>query len=506
MGENSKIARNTIILYIRMFVVMAVNLYTSRILLKNLGISDFGLYSVVGSVATMFVFLNSAMRSVTQRYLSFEIGKNNFSRLKEIFTTSFYIHLAIGFMVVILCEIGGLIYIYNLMNIPEGRENAVFWTFQITMVLTFFSMIAVPYNALVISRERMEAFAYVSVFDVFCKLAIAYIISISPIDRLIFYSLLMVLSQILVLLFYVLYCRKHFEESNIQTFKYTHLYKEMLVFASWGLLGHFAYIISTSFQDMMINSFFAPVVNAARGIAVKVSAAVTSFSSNFQLSVEPQITISYAEKRIDRTMMLIINSSRFSIYLIWLFTLPIILCANEILSIWLVEVPEYTSAFVKLVLINNVLASTSNALNIAIRANGNIKYPGIVGGIILVLNLPISLFFLYRGFSPLCVFCVSIFCDSLAQISRIYFAKKYIDLPVVEYLKKVFGRPTVIMLISVVIPVFLCKTVYLGNGIIKIIVVGIISVLSIVCSLWFLGVYPEERSMIITWIRKRIKI
>lgn len=504
MGENSRIAKNTIMLYIRMLAVMAVSLYTSRIILQNLGVSDFGLYSVVGGVATMFIFLNGAMSSVTQRYLSIEIGKNDDDQLKKTFNVSFIIHVLIGIGVVILCEAVGLWFIHYKMQIPEGRETAVFWTFQISMVMTFLSMITVPFNALLISRERMGVFAYISIFDVLFKLLVAYLIASAPFDKLIYYALLMAFSQLIVLAIYVVYCKVKFVESRFCFCKFDTLYKEMVAFASWGLLGHFSSIVTTSIQDMMLNAFFSPIVNAARGVAIRVSTAVQGFSKNFQLAVEPQITISFAQGRIDRTFSLIDNSSRFSLYLLYFLSLPIVLCVDEILRVWLVEVPEYTAPFIILVMLNNIIVSTANALNMAIRANGKIKYPEVVGGIVLILNLPLSLLFLKLGYSPLSVFIVTIFCTILAQCVRIYYAHKYIHLPVRNYITNVFVKPFLIMLVSAVIPSLISYKVSFGNDLMKILVITICSSVSILLFVYTLGMTHDERQLVASFIKNKL--
>ncbi len=504
MSENSRIAKNTILLYIRMLAVMAVSLYTSRIVLQNLGVMDYGLYSVVGSVATMFVFLNSAMASVSRRFMSVEIGKKDDEQLKKVFNVSFIIHALLGLFVVLLCEIVGLWFIYFKMQIPEGRESAVLWTFQISMVITYFTMINVPFNALIISREKMGAFAYISIFDVLCSLGIAYLISVVHFDKLIFYALFIALQRLIVILIYFIYCKIKFAECSFRFYKFDALYKEMLVFAMWGLLGHFSVIITTSIQNMMLNAFFTPVVNAARAISMKVSSVVNNFNSNFQLSVEPQITISYAEGRRERTLSLINNSSRFSLYLMWLLSMPIILLADELLDLWLVEVPENTSSFVILILVNNMIFSTANALNMAIRAHGQIKYPELVGGVILVLNLPLSYACLKLGFAPQSVFWVMIICNIAAQVARVLFAYHYIELPVIKYVKEVFIIPVAVMILSMCVPYLICN--YLGdvNAFLKVIIVGLISIISIFACVYTMGLSKEERILVGVQVNKYI--
>jgi len=504
MSDNSRLTKNTLFLYIRMLVVMAISLYTSRIVLKNLGISDYGLYNVVGSIAAMFTFLNTAMNSSTQRYLSLAVGRNDAQQLHKIFNVSIVIHAIIGIVIVLACEIFGSWFIYHKMVIPEGREMAVLWTFQLSLLAAFITIIMVPYDALVISRERMSAFAYISIFDVLFKLFVAYVISVVSFDRLVFYAILIVLSQLIVALIYGTYCKRHFQECSFKFYRFDSLYKEMTVFASWGLLGHISYIINTAAQNMMLNVFFSPVINAARGVALSVSNAVGSFSFNFQTAVSPQITKSYAVGNNDRLFALIFNSSRFSLYLLWLFSLPIMLCMKEILNIWLVEVPDYTTIFLALVLIFNLMESGANPLNMAIRAKGKIKFPELVGGIILIMNFPLSYIALSLGYGPQSVFVIMIICGMACQINRIYFASKYLQLSVSDYMIKVVTHPLFVLLVSAIAPYVFSRHCQIETPLLYIIAVTAVSVLSVLLSVYYLGLDKVERLYVISVIKSRL--
>lgn len=505
MSDNSRLTKNTILLYIRMLVVMAISLYTSRIVLKNLGISDYGLYNVVGSIAAMFTFLNTAMNSSTQRYLSLAVGRNDAQQLHKIFNVSFVIHALIGIVIILACEVFGTWFINHKMVIPEGREMAVFWTFQLSLLAAFLSIIMVPYDALVISRERMSTFAYISIFDVFFKLFVAFIISVVSFDRLVFYSLLIVLSQFVVALIYSSYCKRHFEECSFKFYRFDSLYKEMTVFASWGLLGHISYIINTAAQNMMLNVFFSPVINAARGVALSVSNAVGNFSFNFQTAVSPQITKSYAVGDNDRLFALIYNSSRFSLYLLWLFSLPIMLCMKEILDLWLVEVPDYTMAFLGLVLIFNLIESGANPLNMAIRAKGKIKYPELIGGIILIMNFPLSYLALSLGYGPQSVFVIMIICGMVCQINRIYFANKYLQMSISDYLIKVITHPLLVLAVSAIIPILFSLNCHIEPSILYVLSVSIISILSILVTVYCIGLSKVEKVYMVNTIKNRLQ-
>lgn len=505
MSDNSRLTKNTILLYIRMLVVMAISLYTSRIVLKNLGISDYGLYNVVGSIAAMFTFLNTAMNSSTQRYLSLAVGRNDAQQLHKIFNVSFVIHALIGIVIILACEVFGTWFINHKMVIPEGREMAVFWTFQLSLLAAFLSIIMVPYDALVISRERMSTFAYISIFDVFFKLFVAFIISVVSFDRLVFYSLLIVLSQFVVALIYSSYCKRHFEECSFKFYRFDSLYKEMTVFASWGLLGHISYIINTAAQNMMLNVFFSPVINAARGVALSVSNAVGNFSFNFQTAVSPQITKSYAVGDNDRLFALIYNSSRFSLYLLWLFSLPIMLCMKEILNLWLVEVPDYTMVFLGLVLIFNLIESGANPLNMAIRAKGKIKYPELIGGIILIMNFPLSYLALSLGYGPQSVFVIMIICGMVCQINRIYFANKYLQMSISDYLIKVITHPLLVLAVSAIIPILFSLNCHIEPSILYVLSVSIISILSILVTVYCIGLSKVEKVYMVNTIKNRLQ-
>lgn len=505
MSDNSRLTKNTILLYIRMLVVMAISLYTSRIVLKNLGISDYGLYNVVGSIAAMFTFLNTAMNSSTQRYLSLAVGRNDAQQLHKIFNVSIVIHALIGIVIILACEVFGTWFINHKMVIPEGREMAVFWTFQLSLLAAFLSIIMVPYDALVISRERMSTFAYISIFDVFFKLFVAFIISVVSFDRLVFYSLLIVLSQFVVALIYSSYCKRHFEECSFKFYRFDSLYKEMTVFASWGLLGHISYIINTAAQNMMLNVFFSPVINAARGVALSVSNAVGNFSFNFQTAVSPQITKSYAVGDNDRLFALIYNSSRFSLYLLWLFSLPIMLCMKEILNLWLVEVPDYTMVFLGLVLIFNLIESGANPLNMAIRAKGKIKYPELIGGIILIMNFPLSYLALSLGYGPQSVFVIMIICGMVCQINRIYFANKYLQMSISDYLIKVITHPLLVLAVSAIIPILFSLNCHIEPSILYVLSVSIISILSILVTVYCIGLSKVEKVYMVNTIKNRLQ-
>lgn len=489
-----------------MLAQMAISLYTSRIILQNLGITDFGLYNVVGGVVIMFSFLNSAMNSSTQRYLTIAVGKQDEENLKKTFNVSIVIHTIIGLGIVLLCEVFGIWFISNKMSIPAGREQAVYWAFQLSLVSVFVSTMTIPYNALLIAREKMATFAYFSILGVLFQLFVAYSLSVVSFDRLIFYTFLLVVFGIFMRFLYGLYCNKNFPECKFKYYKFDGLYREMTVFAAWGLLGHFSCIINSSIQNMMLNVFFSPVINAARGIALKVSDAVMRFNENFQMAVSPQITKLCAIGEKKRMFTLVYNSSRFSIYLMWLLSLPVIICMDDILDMWLVEIPDYTSIFLKLVLIDNLINSIANPLNMAIRANGQIKYPEICGGLILILNLPLAYLFLLHGYNPHSVFVIMIVCDILCHCSRVFFAFYYLQMSIKTYLVKVVIIPIVIIILSLLCPYYIYDNYAFDSHILNIILYGGLSLLSVITCVYCFGINKTEKIYIWSIFKKRFNL
>ena len=292
--NNKRIAKNTLLLYIRMLFIMVVSLYTSRIVLATLGISDYGIYNVVGGIVIMLSFLNGAMSSATQRYLTFELGKGNFSRFQSVFSTTIQIHVLLSLCIILLAETIGLWFLLNKMQIPVNRLTASIWVYQCSIITAVISIMSVPYNAAVIAHERMSAFAYISVLEVALKLIIVILLPMINCDRLITYSLLIMLVQLLIRLCYSIYCNRHIKEAKYKHRYERNLMKEIFSFAGWSFVGHFASVMHTQGVNVLLNMFFGPIVNAARGIAVQVQMAVFQFCGNFQTALNPQITKTYA--------------------------------------------------------------------------------------------------------------------------------------------------------------------------------------------------------------------
>ncbi|MEE1288394.1 MAG: lipopolysaccharide biosynthesis protein, partial [Bacteroidaceae bacterium] len=417
-SNNKRIAKNTLLLYVRMLFGMLVSLYTSRVILQTLGVEDYGVYNVVGGVITMFTFLNSAMSSATSRYITFEIGKGNMERLKKVFSTALQIHAIIALLIVILGETVGLWFLMNELVIPDGRMDAAMWVYQCSIISCVVTIMSVPYNADIIAHEKMSAFAYISVLEIILKLLIVYLLVVLPFDKLKVYAVLVLMVGLLIRYIYTRYCHKHFEESH-----YIHridksLLKEMSSFAGWSFWGNLAGILYSQGLNMMLNIFFGPVVNAARGIATQIQHVVTQFVTNFQMALNPQITKTYASGGLDKMHSLMFRSARFSFMLLFFLSLPIMLETNYIFTLWLGIVPENTVIFARIIIAISLIYTIANPCVIANQATGKVKvYQAVVGGLLLLI-LPISYIVLKMGAPAYSVFIVHFCVESVAQFAR----------------------------------------------------------------------------------------
>lgn len=372
-ANNKRIAQNTLMLYFRMFLIMAVTLYTSRVILQTLGVTDFGIYNVVAGVVTMFGFINSSLSGASSRFITFALGRGDVNELQKEFSSIVVIHYLIAAGILILAETVGLWFVLHKLVIPEGRMQAAFWVYQSAVVSSVVMLISTPYNALIIAHEHMGAFAYISILETFSKLGIVLLLFVVKYDKLIIYAVLIVLVQIIIRIVYTIYCRKHFPESNGNLILDKKRAREIFSYAGWILNGNLAVVGYTQGLNILLNLFFGPAVNAARGIAVQVQSACNQFFASFQTAVNPQITKSYAQNDLPYMHQLVMSSSRFSFYLMLLISLPILFQTEYILHLWLGKVPDYTVNFVRIMLLVALNYTLSGPTLIAIHATGRIK-------------------------------------------------------------------------------------------------------------------------------------
>lgn len=491
-------------LYFRMLLIMAVSLYTSRIILQTLGIEDFGIYNVVGGIVTMFTFLNGSLGAATSRYITFELGRENYERLNKVFNTALIIHLAIAFIIILLAETVGLWFFYEKMNIPEHRMNAAFWVYQISILTCFFSLTQVPYNATIIAYENMKIYAYIGIVEVILKLLIVYAITISPIDKLIFYAILLCLLQIGIMMFYRLYCSRNFSSCSIKIYKDRLLFKEMFSYASADMIGNISVLAQGQGLNILLNMFYGPAVNAARGIAYQIQGAITQFSNNFMTAVRPQIIKQYATGHIESMMELVKQSSCFSYYLMWIISFPICLEAHYILRLWLGKYPEHTVNFLHLIIILCLMQTLKTPRSTVFHATGHLKFVNIVVGSMLCTAFPLAYIFLKLGGSPESVFWAANITMFLSEIASVFILKKYIKYSLINYLLKVHIRCLAVTAISFIVPYLLFDS-FMEESFLRLIITGSLTTISVVITCLYIGMDQDTRHNLFKLIANKIK-
>lgn len=500
--RGTKIARNTLMLYVRMLVLMLVGLYTSRVVLGALGEDDFGVYNVVGGVVSMFTIISGALNSAVSRFITFEMGKGADAQLNKVYSTAVTIQLILAAVVVLLAEPLGLWFIDNKMTIDPSRIPAARWVLHFSLLAFVINLMSVPQMASITAHEHMSAYAYIGILDGLLRLGVAFLILHSPIDRLIYYAALMAGVVLIVRLAYGLYCRLHFEECRYRPVFDRPLIKEMFSFAGWNFIGVTSGVLRDHGGNILVNLFSGPAVNAARGVAVQLNGAVQGFVTNFMTAVNPQITKSYAAGEKEYMFSLVRRSSRMSFFLLFLIALPVIFNADYLLSIWLKEVPEHSSLFVQLFLIFALSESLSNPMITAMLATGNIRnYQLVVGGIQL-LNLPVSYVCLRMGAIPEVTVIVAIIISQICMWARLLMLSKATGFPVLPFLEEVYFNVLFkVVCGSLVVPLILEAAKPAGF-------VGFLISAS-VCVLWSmlvimtLGLQSDERKWLVNKIKEK---
>ena len=500
--NNKRIAKNTLLLYFRMLLMMFVTLFTSRVVLDKLGVTDYGIYNVVGGVVAMLGFLNSSMSNAVQRYLSFEIGKNNEAGVNRIFNVSLFAHAGIAVFVFVVMEIVGVWYLNTHMNIPAERMDAANWVLQCSIFTTLFTIVQVPYNAIIISKEQMGIYAYISILEVVLKLLVVYMLAIGNFDKLKLYSVLIMVVTIGIVMIYRFYCTRKYKEAKFKFIKDWNLLKQIVGFASWNMLGELAWVFTGQGVNIILNSFFGPVVNAARGLAEQVNGAVNRFVANFQTAVNPQLIKNYASDQLGEMKTLLFRSTRFSYYLLLALSLPIILKMDFILHLWLKEVPDYTTGFCQLVLVSSLVSTLSNLLAQVARAYGKIRNYQIIVSIFLFLNFPLSYIVLKFGGSPLSTMFVNIGINAMLLFVRLRLTNRMIQMTYGSFIRNVLFPVIIVTAVALVIPL----TIYFmfDNSIISFIIVCLVSFVSVGVSTYALGMNANERLYILAAISKII--
>lgn len=496
-NKNKTIAKNTLFMYFRMFFTMCVSLYTSRVVLAALGFSDYGLYNVIGGVIALFGFINGAMSSTTSRYITYYLGQEEKQRLNDVFSMAFFIHCGIAVLILILGETIGLWFLYNKMVIPEGRMMAAFWLYQLSVVSTVLMIIAVPFTSAIIAHEKMSIYAYVSIIDALLKLFVVISLAYVTYDKLIYYAIALFLIQVFDILFNLIYCRKHFQESIVRQKWDKSLFKEMSGFTGWSLFGNISYIFFSQGINILLNMYCGTVVNAARGIAVQVEGVMMQFTSNVQTAINPQIIKSYSNNDMQRMKTLMYASSRYCYYLMLLLSLPVMIGVNYILSLWLGNYPDHTSNFIRILLIIILIEVLINPLYTANLATGKVAIYNKSLACVSFVFIIISYFAIKTTKVAEILFLCNLVRVFVGFLVRFFIVRHQISFSIREYISKVGYNIITVTVISSIIPVIIYK-LYGIYSLLSFLTCMTITILSVLLSVMIIGLNSQERDLLIS--------
>lgn len=500
--NNKRIAKNTTILYVRMIVVMAITLFTSRIILDLLGEKDYGLNNIINGVVILFSFVNTALLTATQRFLNYYIGKKDYGNVNKVFCMSMNTYFILSIIVLILGETLGLWFINSQLNIPANRIYAAQLVYQFSLIQFILNLIKIPFNASIIAYERMEFYAYVSIYEVIAKLAICYIVYISTYDKLILLSFINTLIVFSLLLIYFLFCRYKIDTAQYRLCWNSKIFKEIFNFSGWSLFGSIANLFAQQGLNVLLNIFYGVSINAAAGIANQVTHAVNNLVSNFQMAYNPQITKAYASNEKKRFENLIIQTSKFAYFLMAIIVFPLIICIDGVLDVWLVNVPDYTGIFCQLILIFLLMDAFMMPMVYAVQATGNIRiYQLIMAGIIF-LNFPFAYLLLNSGMHPYCVWYVRILINCCVFLARILYMYKKMNFPLTLYFRRSLIPVIIVTCISLPIPLIIYY--FFPKQVTTNIVIIVVSIFMTVSSSYFIGMSKSEKNMITSVISQKI--
>ena len=482
---------------------MFISFFSARIVLDKLGVIDFGIQNVVGGMAGMFAFFRSSLSNATQRFLSVAIGKNSDEELSKTFRQHQSIYIVITLIVFVLLETVGLYFLWHKLVIPEHRMNAAFWVFQFTTVSLCVTLLSVVYDAVLIAHENMKVYSYVSIFEALAKLAIAFGIAVSPVDRLISYAFLLLGVALSIRLFYTFYCKKKYDECSFRFLWIKQEVKNAFSFISWNFIGTAVFAINNNGIDILLNLFFGPVVNAAKGIASQVSFAITNFSNGFIVSVQPQLIKSYAAKDFGYLYALFFRSSKYSFLLLWFFCFPFFFVINDVLKIWLKEVPDYASTFVLLILAYSLVNSLNQPIWTLAQAVGKLKSYICIGSGVFLMVFPVSYVLLKLGFSPNSVFETNVIVRVFYIITVFIIIRRYINISVRRYFIETLLPIFMVTAFSTVLTLFI-RYAFAYTVQNNWIVCSIAFTLNLIV-IFLLGLSKNERNLVITKLMKRVK-
>ena len=488
-----------------MLLIIIVGLYTSRVVLNTLGVSDYGIYNVVGGIVAMLAFLNSAMVAASQRFISFELGTGNIEKLKKVFCTSVSIHIALAIIIFLIAETLGLWFVNTHLNIPPERMEAANWVYQCSILTLLLTIISVPYNSCIVAHEHVKAFAYVSIVEAVLKLLIVYILLLGNFDKLILYAILVACVAFIIRIIYGIYCKQHFKECTYHFVFDKQLFKEMFAFAGWSVIGNFGFAIKDQGSNVILNLFFGTTVNAARGIALQVNGIISNFSNNFTMALNPQITKQYAAGDVEASVKLVYAGCRYSFYLLLLVAVPVMINIDYLLQLWLGTVPEYTSQFLMLALVAALIDVMARPLVTALQATGRIKFFQLVICIVVLCELPLAYVILHYGGKPYWAMYPTIFITLIGLFARFLILKRMIHAYRLQiFVVKIVGKNLLIGAICFFISDFI-QSIY-DQDFINFLITSLLTFFLSCSTIYFIGLSREERNKFIIFIRNKINV
>lgn len=502
-NNNKKIVKNTLYLYIRTFFTMLISLYTSRVVLSVLGVNDYGIYNVIGGIAGSFSFLSSMLSNATQRYLNVAIGQNDKKEANHVFNMNMLIYLIYAFVSILIVEIGGAWFIENKMILAPERVDAAYWCLHSTVIILFVSLVSSVYESVLIARENMKVYAYMGIYDAIMKLLIVFIVSIITFNKLKTYAVLIALISITSRLIPAIYTLVHYEETKLKFYWDAYNFKSMSKFIGWNFINTVVFILNDQGMNMLLNMFFGPAVNAARGLSVQVKSAVSNFAMGFFTAVRPQIVKSYAAGDTSRFTELIFNSGKFTFFLLWLICLPVMLRIDNILLFWLGNVPDWTAQFVIWILIFNLInCSFCDPMWQGIQAIGELKKYVAIGSFIYFLAFPITwIAFKFNG-SPLLAFQILVLVRICYFIITTLIFRKYSYFSLYKYAQSVLSPVLKVVIVSLILS-FLINEV-MPYDFISTVIVCLLTVFLVGFSIYIVGLNLNERVLLLETIKKKL--
>lgn len=504
MNKNQLIAKNSVLLTIRMVIVLAIGLYTSRVILQILGVENYGIYNVVGGFVSMFAFINTSMTNGIQRFFNFELSKNGEDGARRVYHCALFTQFVVAIITIIALETFGLWYLHNKLVIPPERFIAAQYVFHFSVVAVLLSILGVPYSAAITAHEKMDYYAIVSILDIVLKLGIVFALPLFDADSLVVYGFLMILISIIDFLLYFIYAKKHFPELSGHVNVDKPLLKNILSFSGWNLFGSFGVVMKEQGLNLLLNAFFGPVVNAARGVAYQILNGVQSFIVNITTAARPQLTQSYAQGNVQRTFNIMYSMSKLCYISVFIFALPVMLEVESLLSLWLGNnVPEHTPAFVVLIVGASLIHVFNPPTSFVVHATGNMRRYQTWTTVFSLLLLPVAYLFLINGSSPEIVFVLYFIFMLLGQVLSLIILRSIVSFSLREYFAKVIWPCVILSLVSSIIPVTL--HLIMQQSYLRLFVVSIVAGICVLLSSFYLGLNVSERAIIVDFVRNKIK-